>query len=264
MGDHATVNSQPQSICALCSIHSAKKDVIKINAKVTIIIVTNKNYVCHTILYIISSICKVKVVVSFLKNFADTILRVHSYLIANTSPLCYNINMVTKCSQQNLASVCKFYDEVVLYLTQHVNYPKWMYKSYPSDNSVQEATVAGTQYLCERDGRVVGAFVLNCEPQGAYQKAKWSKYVADGDYLVIHSFATHPDYYRQGVAEEMLNFCLMEAKRRNVPAIRLDVVPTNYPARGFYEKHGFSYSAELDLDRGFEDIPTFCLYEFNL
>lgn len=205
-----------------------------------------------------------KVVVSFLKIFANALLHGFAHLIANTRQLWYNINMVTKCSQQNLASVCKFYDEVVLYLTQHVNYPKWMYKSYPSDNSVQQATAAGTQYLCERNGRVVGAFVLNRDPQGAYQKAKWSKYVADGDYLVLHSFATHPDCYRQGIAEEMLNFCFIEAKLNNVSAIRLDVVPTNYPARDFYEKHGFSFVAELDLDRGFEDIPTFCLYEFNL
>ena len=172
--------------------------------------------------------------------------------------------MIIKCSDKNLASVCAFYDQVVLYLTQHVNYPKWMYKEYPSDQSVAQATAEGTQYLCERDGRVVGAFVLNHQPQGAYQKAQWSKFIADGDYLVIHSFATHPDLYRRGIAEEMLEFCIAEAKRLNVPAIRLDVVPTNYPARAFYEKHGFSFVGELDLDRGFEEIPTFCLYELNL
>ena len=172
--------------------------------------------------------------------------------------------MINKCSQQNLAHVCAFYDQVVLYLTEHVNYPKWMYKVYPSDESVTVAASEDTQYFCERDGRVVGAFVLNYDPQGNYQKATWGKLIADGEYLVIHSFATAPDLYRQGIAEEMLNFCIAEAKRRNVPAIRIDVVPTNYPARAFYEKHGFSYVDELDLDRGYEDIPTFCLYELNL
>ena len=171
--------------------------------------------------------------------------------------------MIIQCSNNNLKEVCRLYDEVVLYLTQHVNYPKWMYKEYPSDASVTQATAEGTQYFCEREGRVVGAFVLNSDPQGAYQKAQWSKYLPDGDYLVIHSFATHPDLYRQGIAEEMLNFCVEEAKRRGVESIRLDVVPTNVPARAFYEKHGFSFVAEMDLDRGYEDIPTFCLYELN-
>lgn len=171
--------------------------------------------------------------------------------------------MITKCTQQNLARVCQFYDDVVLYLTQHINYPKWMYKEYPSDQSVALATASNTQYFCEREGRVVGAFVLNYDPQGNYQKGPWGKEIADGDYLVIHSFATHPDFYRQGIAEEMLNFCIAEAQRRNVPAIRLDVVPTNTPARAFYEKHGFTFIDELDLDRGYEEIPTFCLYELN-
>lgn len=172
--------------------------------------------------------------------------------------------MIIQCTHKNVASVCRFYDEVVRHLLQNVNYPKWKYKVYPSDDTVTQAAAENTQYLCERNGRTVGAFVLNCDPQGAYQKAQWSKFIADGDYLVIHSFATHPDCYRRGVAEEMLNFCIEEAKRRNVAAIRVDVVPTNYPAKAFYEKHGFTFVAETDLDRGFEDIPTFCLYELNL
>lgn len=172
--------------------------------------------------------------------------------------------MIAKCTSETLNEVCRFYDEVVLYLVRHVNYPRWKYKEYPSDHSVARATAEESQFFCRREGRLAGAFVLNRDPQGAYQKARWGKYIPDGAYLVIHSFATHPEFYRQGVAEEMLNFCLEEAKRCNAQAIRIDVVPTNFPARAFYEKHGFTFVAELDLDRGYDDIPAFCLYEMNL
>ena len=53
------------------------------------------------------------------------------------------------------------------------------------------------------------------------------------------------------------------AKKSGAKGIRLDVVPTNYPARRFYEKHGFAFVEERDLGRSFDDIPTFCLYEYH-
>lgn len=170
---------------------------------------------------------------------------------------------VKLCEEKNVQRVGDFYNEVVLYLTQTVNYPKWQYKSYPSLQTVEAATRQGTQYLCLDSDKIVGAFVLNSDPQGSYGKAKWSKYIAEGSYLVIHSFATHPTVYRKGVGAKMLQFCLEKARELKMQALRLDVVPSNYPAKVFYEKHGFSFVEELDLNRGFEDIPTFCLYEYN-
>lgn len=32
---------------------------------------------------------------------------------------------------------------------------------------------------------------------------------------------------------------------------------------GAYEKHGFTFAGEKDLERGIADIPTFSLYELN-
>lgn len=171
---------------------------------------------------------------------------------------------IRQCTEEFVQQVGDFYDEVVLYLTKNVNYPKWKYKNYPSLETVKAATREGAQYFCLNYGKVVGAFVLNADPQGNYARARWSKDLADGQYLVIHSFATHPELYRKGVATKMLEFCMQQARKRKMQAMRLDVVPTNFPAKAFYEKHGFHFVGEMDLERGFEDIPTFCLYEFNL
>ncbi len=171
---------------------------------------------------------------------------------------------VVRCAEKDINAVGAFYDIAVKYLTEHVNYPKWRYKEYPSLHTVQSACQSGTQYMCIENGKVVGAFVLNCDPQGAYDRAVWGKDLCDGEYMVIHSFATHPSLSRKGIGEKMLNFCIKQAKKQNMQAIRLDVVPTNLPAKAFYEKYGFRFVGEIDLNRNFEDIPTFCLYELNL
>ena len=61
----------------------------------------------------------------------------------------------------------------------------------------------------------------------------------------------------------MVEFCIEKAKNEGYKAVRLDIVPENIPAKRLYEKAGFKYAGEKDLNRGFEDIPTFQLFELN-
>ena len=112
-------------------------------------------------------------------------------------------------------------------------------------------------------GRIVGAFVLNEDAQGAYKKGDWKVHLKDGEYLVIHTLAVLPKEYGKGVASCMTNYCIGKARSKGYKALRLDVVPDNVPAKRLYEKNGFSFAGDKDLERGFENIPLFSLYELN-
>lgn len=50
----------------------------------------------------------------------------------------------------------------------------------------------------------------------------------------------------------------------DLEAIRLDVVPDNIPAKKLYEKCGFQYVGDVDLERDIPEIPLFSMYELNL
>lgn len=56
--------------------------------------------------------------------------------------------------------------------------------------------------------------------------------------------------------------CIIYAKERGFQAIRLDVVPDNVPAKKLYEKCGFVYVGDVDLEHGIEAIPEFSMYEY--
>lgn len=64
--------------------------------------------------------------------------------------------------------------------------------------------------------------------------------------------------------KEMVEYCIRYAKEHGYSAIRLDVVPDKVPARKLYEKCGFQYAGDVDLERGIEMIPVFSMYEFLL
>ena len=169
--------------------------------------------------------------------------------------------IVRLCKENDIVEVGKFYDKVVLHLCETTNYPKWEYKIYPSEISVREKVSVNQQFVCMNDGNIVGAFVLNDDPQGKYENADWTEELVQGEYMVCHTLATSPDIQGKGIGQQMVEFCIRYAKENGYKAIRLDVVPDNIPARRLYEKCGFEYVGDVDLERGIEEIPLFSMYE---
>lgn len=172
--------------------------------------------------------------------------------------------IIAKCTEEFVPAVGAFYDRVVLHLVNtDTNYPKWEYRIYPSEDSVRARTESGTQYFCMENGRICGAFVLNDDPGGAYEKGRWARTLQRGEYLVMHTLAADPDFVGKGIGRQMVRFCLEQAHLQGYKGVRLDVVPDNLPAIKLYEKMGFTFAGEVDLERGIEEIPVFSLYEYN-
>lgn len=165
------------------------------------------------------------------------------------------------CNENDIVEVGKFYDKVVLHLCQTINYPKWEYKVYPSEVSVREKVSLKQQFVCMDEESIVGAFVLNDDPQGKYENANWTAEFAEGEYMVCHTLAADPVLQGKGIGKQMVWFCIQYAKEKGYKAIRLDVVPDNIPARRLYEKCGFQYVGDVDLERKIEEIPMFSMYE---
>lgn len=173
------------------------------------------------------------------------------------------LKTIEKASQSHLDALAEFYDMVTDHLEATVNYPKWTKEVYPGRESIQRAIEGGVQYICTWEGKTVGAFILNRDPQGNYAAGEWKKEVPEGEYMVIHTLAVSPDCARQGIGRLMIDYAIDCARAGGCRTIRLDVVPDNIPARKLYEKAGFTFAGEKDLERDIPEIPLFALYELN-
>lgn len=171
---------------------------------------------------------------------------------------------IRKCMEADIADAGEFYDGIVKWLDEHINYPRWIYGVYPSADSVRAMTKDGGQYLCISGGKIVGAFALNAQPQGCYGKGSWKRVLPEGDYMVLHAMAVAPEMQRQGTASEIIRFCINQAGTQGYKVIRVDIVPDNYPARRLFEKNGFTWAGDVDLELNIGNIPAFSLYELNL
>lgn len=170
---------------------------------------------------------------------------------------------IRKCRTEEITEVGAFYDTVVEYLDSHTNYPKWQYKIYPSEEYVRAMTAEGFQYICKEDGKTVAAFVLNRDPEGDYDRGRWSVDLQDGEYMVIHALAVEPDLHGTGLGKKIVEFCIDTARNSGFRAIRLDIVPDNHPAKHLYESVGFTYVGDEDVRPEVEHIPKFSMYELN-
>lgn len=171
---------------------------------------------------------------------------------------------VRKATRQDLDALAELYDRAVLHLQATVNYPKWEYGVYPCRDSVEQAILKGEQFLCEEEGQLLGAFILNEDPKGAYEKGEWKQTLSEGDYAVIHTLAVDPAAKGKGVGRRMVEFCISHGKQRGYKALRMDVVPENLPAIRLYESLGFTFAGQVDLERNHPEIPLFSLYERDL
>lgn len=164
----------------------------------------------------------------------------------------------------HLDTLAELYDKVTAYLAENINYPKWTPGVYPGRESIQTAIQNGVQYAYFEGDKAIGAFILNEDPQGNYEVGEWKIDAQDGEYLVIHTLASDPECYGKGIGKYMVDYAIGEAKKRKKKAVRLDVVPDNIPARKLYERKGFVFAGEKDLERGIEEIPVFALYELSV
>lgn len=113
--------------------------------------------------------------------------------------------IIMLCCEQDITAVGAFYDNVVKHLCEHINYPKWEYKIYPCEESVRTKAKDGCQFMCVENDRIIGAFVLNDDPDGAYENALWSKQLEPGKYMVCHTLATEPTLQGTGIGKKIGN-----------------------------------------------------------
>ena len=134
---------------------------------------------------------------------------------------------IRPCLPAGISRVGRFYDNVILWLNDHVNYPRWIYGVYPSERSVRALVEEGSQYICVEGQSILGAFALSDKPQGNFQKGQWSQNLAIGENMVLSALAIDPKAQGQGLGSRIICYCAEKAKSEGYKALLVDAVPTN-------------------------------------
>lgn len=169
--------------------------------------------------------------------------------------------IIQKGTESDIDQLAQLYDDLNDFLASSINYPGWIKGVYPIREDAVNGVANGTLYVAKITGKIVGSIILNHEPEQAYSKAKWG---IDADYsrvFVIHTFAVHPAYLKNGIGIGLMNFAIHRCMKEHANFIRLDVYEKNMPAIKLYEKCGFKYVDTVDLGLGEYGLDQFMLFE---
>lgn len=109
---------------------------------------------------------------------------------------------------------------------------------YPAQQNILDDINNGNAYVLTVDGKVAvyGAVILNGEPQYDFLIGKW---LTNGNYYVVHRFATLPSFQREGYAKIFLEKVNSLCEIEHVPSIKVDTNYDNIPMVRLLSSMGF-------------------------
>lgn len=118
-------------------------------------------------------------------------------------------------------------------------------EGYPSEDDILNDINNGVARVLTIDRKIAvyGAVILNGEPRYENLDGKW---LTNGNYYVIHRFATHPDLQREGYAQKFIKSVKGLCEVECVPSIKLDTHAKNFKMINLLSSMGFCYCGCID------------------
>ncbi len=150
--------------------------------------------------------------------------------------------MIRKGTLADLDGCAQVYEAHLDYEAAHTNFTNWQKGLYPTRSTAEKALTAGTLYVYEEHGEIVGCANLNHIQPAEYTKIPWS-FPAEGDEVfVIHTLVFLPTHTHGGRGRQFVAFAENLAKEQGCKVIRLDTYEGNEPAKAFYPKLNYRYA----------------------
>lgn len=155
----------------------------------------------------------------------------------------------------------QLYNDLNDQLAKGINFPGWRKGIYPIRQDAIDGIEHANLYVAKFNGKIVGSIILNHASEVAYFKTQW-QYESDySDVFVVHTLAVHPDFWKCGIGNALIEFSIEHGVKSQAKSIRLDVYEGNIPAIKLYEKCGFKYIDTVDLGLAKYGLKWFKLYE---
>lgn len=172
---------------------------------------------------------------------------------------------IEQATARDIDAVAELYAGLNAYLERVYAEPWWRTGIYPVRDTALQALAEKSLFVWKEEGVVAGTVILNHTPEIAYDKTSaWRVQAPNEDILVVRTLATHPHYFRRGIARAMLEFAKDYARQKAQKSVRLDVFEKNEAAIRLYRSAGFQYIDTVDLDIDIPYLRQFCLFEYPL
>ena len=119
---------------------------------------------------------------------------------------------------------------------------------YPDKAVLEEDINKNQMYIGIKDQKIAVCFVLSEECDEEYKNGKWE--YPEARFTVIHRLCVNPDFQKQGIATQTMEYLERLCKSEGYDSIRLDCFTENPYSRKLYEKAGYYVVGYADWRKG--------------
>lgn len=148
--------------------------------------------------------------------------------------------MIRKATAKDIDAVEKIYKEVHKHHETNTNYCNWDAKVYPLRADAENAEKAGTLYVYEEEGEVLGAAIFNHVQPPEYDNLKWNVEALGDEVIVLHTLSVSPRGRNRGIAKKLVAFGEQLGCELGCKTIRFDTSEFNKPAYSIYTGVGYA------------------------
>jgi len=172
--------------------------------------------------------------------------------------------MIRPATSQDIDSVSAIYDRIHQMERDGFLHTGWLPGIYPVRSTAADALERHDLFVCEKEGRIAAAAIINQIQVPVYAEGRWSYPAPDEEVMVLHTLTVDPASVRQGTGRSFVDFYEDLARQKGCTVARLDTNAVNTVARKMYLKLGYHEAGIVPcVFNGIPDVQL-VLFEKNL
>lgn len=171
---------------------------------------------------------------------------------------------IRRAEEKDYPAVRDFYYAITDEMADSEFKPGWERDVYPTQAFLQDSIRRGELYIGLEDGAVAGCMIVNGDCNDGYRGTAWGVEAGPDEVCVIHALGVRRALNGRGLAGQLTQYALDEARSKGLKAVRLDVLEENIPAERAYTRVGFVYRGTVRMFYEDTGWTNYRLFEYVL
>lgn len=148
--------------------------------------------------------------------------------------------MFRKAKQDDISAVADIYEHIHEQESAGLVKIGWLKGVYPVEQTAKDAYERDDLFVCEEDGEILAAAIINQTQVDVYADGKWTYPAKDEEVMVLPMLVVDPQKGKRGIGKAFVAFYEQYATENGCKLLRMDTNEKNVRARVMYKKLGYN------------------------